>query len=394
MTHASRPGWSSSQSADDEGAHRDDRADREIDLPGDDDQRLAERDDADQRRRERDLLEVRRGRKRGSRSVTSAQMTGAARATRPSSRTRRQRPTKPRVAPARAAAVVSSRTGHAARDGPDASRPCDACAAASSIASRSNAPRVELGRDAAAAKDQDAIGHRHHLLGIVADQDDGDPLGRQMRDDAVDLRLGADVDAARRLVEDEDARRRDQPFGQQHLLLVAAGERAGQLLDAGRDDAHARRRSRAAISASARAVDQAEPAGEAAQHRQRLVGADRELQHEPLLVAVLGQERDAEPHRLARRAQVGPSVPSTRISPRSGRVMPNSISATSERPAPTSPKKPRISPARRSKLTSSTKPAPERPRTLEHRRADLGLLLGEEGAGLGADHVRGPSARA
>ena len=42
----------------DERAHRDDCADREVDLPGDDDQRLAERHDADQRRRERHLLEI------------------------------------------------------------------------------------------------------------------------------------------------------------------------------------------------------------------------------------------------------------------------------------------------------------------------------------------------
>ena len=94
------------------------------------------------------------------------------------------------------------------------------------------------------------------------------------------------------------------------------------------------------------------------------------------------------PSRMACRGERGRTArPSIRISPRSGRVMPNSISATSERPAPTRPKKPRISPARRSKLTSSTKPAPESPRTLEHRRADLGRLLGEEGARLGADHV-------
>ena len=72
----------------------------------------------------------------------------------------------------------------------------------------------ELGHDASAAKDQDAIGHRAHLRGIVADQDDGDSLGREMRDDAVDLRLRPDVDAAGRLVEDQDARRRDQPLGQ------------------------------------------------------------------------------------------------------------------------------------------------------------------------------------
>ena len=43
-----------------EGAHGDDGADGEVDLPGDDDQRLADGDDADERRRQGDLLEVRR----------------------------------------------------------------------------------------------------------------------------------------------------------------------------------------------------------------------------------------------------------------------------------------------------------------------------------------------
>ena len=46
-------------------------------------------------------------------------------------------------------------------------------------------------------------------------------------DQAVDLDLGADVDAAGRLVEDEDARLRLEPFREHDLLLVAAGERAG-----------------------------------------------------------------------------------------------------------------------------------------------------------------------
>ena len=50
--------------------------------------------------------------------------------------------------------------------------------------------------------------------------------------------------------------------------------------------------------------------------------------------------------------------------PGRGRVIPKSICATSDRPAPTRPKKPRISPDRTSKLTFWTKPAPESPRTV------------------------------
>jgi hypothetical protein len=47
-------------------------------------------------------------------------------------------------------------------------------------------------------------------------------LGGQFADDAVDLELGADIDAACRLVEDQHARADLQPFGQHDLLLVAA----------------------------------------------------------------------------------------------------------------------------------------------------------------------------
>ena len=52
----------------------------------------------------------------------------------------------------------------------------------------------------------------------------------------VDLVLGADVDAARRLVEDQHLGVGEQPLRQHHLLLVAAGQVADRLVDAGRAD--------------------------------------------------------------------------------------------------------------------------------------------------------------
>ena len=54
----------------------------------------------------------------------------------------------------------------------------------------------------------------------------------ELRDDAMDLDLGADVDAARRLVEDQHPRLRGQPLAEHDLLLVPAGQRAGELVDA------------------------------------------------------------------------------------------------------------------------------------------------------------------
>ena len=54
---------------------------------------------------------------------------------------------------------------------------------------------------------------------------------RQFVDDTIDLVFRTDVDAAGRLVEDQDLGVRHQPFRQHDLLLVAAGELADFLID-------------------------------------------------------------------------------------------------------------------------------------------------------------------
>ena len=56
-----------------------------------------------------------------------------------------------------------------------------------------------FGGDTPAAKDDDPIGHPNDFLRIVADQDDGHSLGRQLGNDAMDFRLGPDINASRRL---------------------------------------------------------------------------------------------------------------------------------------------------------------------------------------------------
>ena len=52
----------------------------------------------------------------------------------------------------------------------------------------------------------------------------------------IDLGLGADVDAARRLVEEQDIAIARQPFGDDHLLLIAAGQQFHLLIGGGRAD--------------------------------------------------------------------------------------------------------------------------------------------------------------
>ena len=54
--------------------------------------------------------------------------------------------------------------------------------------------------------------------------DDADAFAGDLGDQRVDVALGADIDAARDVVEQQDGRLGQQPFLEQHLLLVAAAE--------------------------------------------------------------------------------------------------------------------------------------------------------------------------
>src|SRR5260221_1550275 len=85
-----------------------------------------------------------------------------------------------------------------------------------------------------------------HHIGAVADMADFDLFGRdhqrrrafgdQPVDQGEDLGLGADVDAARRLVENEQFGAGREPFSDHDLLLIAAGQQADRLPRARRRD--------------------------------------------------------------------------------------------------------------------------------------------------------------
>ena len=62
------------------------------------------------------------------------------------------------------------------------------------------------------------------------------PGSRHLEQEIVHLDLGADVDAARRLVDDQHLGPQRQPARQHHLLLVAAGEIADELVRRGHAD--------------------------------------------------------------------------------------------------------------------------------------------------------------
>ena len=95
-----------------------------------------------------------------------------------------------------------------------------------------------LGHEAPLVHHADAVAHPQQLRHLRRDEDDALAAVRQRVDDLVDLVFGAHVDAAGRLVQDQHLRVREQPLGQHDLLLVAARQLAGLLVDAGAADAH------------------------------------------------------------------------------------------------------------------------------------------------------------
>ena len=168
--------------------------------------------------------------------------------------------------------VVPAGSFNVTRGGPGASW-SRACAAASSIAPRSNERTDGFCGDTAATEDDNPISHPDDLLRVVTDQDHRDPLRREVGDDAMDFRLCPDVNTPRRFVKNEDSRRWNQPFRQEHLLLVPAGEGVGQLLDSRCDDPHPGCEVPGDVRLL-RTVDDAKSIGEVPEDRERFVRAN------------------------------------------------------------------------------------------------------------------------
>ena len=81
------------------------------------------------------------------------------------------------------------------------------------------------------------VGRRDQFLEFGRDHQHAQALVGEVAQQLEDLGLGADIDAARRLVDDQQARVHAQPARQQHLLLVAAGKLADRLFGRGAFDA-------------------------------------------------------------------------------------------------------------------------------------------------------------
>ena len=76
----------------------------------------------------------------------------------------------------------------------------------------------------AVAHDKDAVADPDQLRHFGRDHHNSLALLGKLQDQFVNLVLGADVDAARRLVEEQNIGLRQQPTAKNDLLLVAAGE--------------------------------------------------------------------------------------------------------------------------------------------------------------------------
>jgi hypothetical protein len=136
------------------------------------------------------------------------------------------------------------------------------------------------------------VGHPQHLGEFGRDHDHRLPLLRQVVEDAVDLLLRADVDAAGRLVEDEDVAVLQQPLGDDDLLLIAAREVLDRLARRRRPDAQPADEL-LRLGAHLARLDEARPL-EALLHRADPdVGVDVLFQQQPEVLAVLGEIADA-----------------------------------------------------------------------------------------------------
>src|SRR3984957_2579506 len=155
----------------------------------------------------------------------------------------------------------------------------------------------DLPCDASLAHRHNAIRHRQNFRQLRRNDDDRDAGLRHVDEEIVDLHLGADVDAARRFVDNQDFWPERQPARQHDLLLIAARELARRLFRA----RHADRQELAEL------VDQYvllalvdEPAAaDLVLRGDGHVGANGEAEEQSLLLAILGNEADAVGHRIA-----------------------------------------------------------------------------------------------
>jgi len=164
----------------------------------------------------------------------------------------------------------------------------------------------------------------------------GEALLREAADDLVDLALGADVDALRRFVEDEQLGLGREPAGEGDFLLVAAGKAAAGRVGAGALHGEVADEIEGELALGAEAQPRAGKMRRMDRHR-HVVG-DGQLEDHAVAAAIFGDVGDAVGDGLA---AVSWSETRLAVECRSRRqsagVRPKRTRASSVRPAPTRP---------------------------------------------------------
>src|SRR5581483_3630877 len=154
----------------------------------------------------------------------------------------------------------------------------------------------DLVHDPSAREDDDPVAQPGQLERVARLDDHRHSLDRLRAQRLVDVEPGADVDALRRLVRQDDVQvaAQERPR-QRHLLLVATGQEPYRLLDGGRAHLQPAHELGDGVVLAA-AADEA-GAAEATQHLDRRVRADAEHGEERLAHAVAAEQEDARAQR-------------------------------------------------------------------------------------------------
>src|SRR5438309_54562 len=94
----------------------------------------------------------------------------------------------------------------------------------------------EISDELAAAHHENSVSDAKEFRQFGRDKEDGLAFFRERIEQPVNFAFGADVDAARRFVENHESRAGQKPAGDQQFLLIAAGKRTGR--SAGRNPFH------------------------------------------------------------------------------------------------------------------------------------------------------------
>src|SRR3954466_207617 len=153
---------------------------------------------------------------------------------------------------------------------------------------------VEFAGDPALGHHQHPVAHAEHLGQIAGDHEDGGTGRGEFVDELVDLDLGADVDPARGFVEDQHLGVGEQPFADDDLLLVAAGERPDVLVQACHPHPELFGDPRGGRPLP---LEVDEPRARGGPHgHQAQVLLDRLVEHQTLALGILGDQTDPGRH--------------------------------------------------------------------------------------------------